>query len=254
MSPGAPKPEAPELFDQMLELADDDSEALSRLVWRLRQMSSRQPGDFTTRLAMAFGLIKMGDKDEALPHLHAAYELRRTEAVANRVNLMTTLNGAGKLQEARAVLEEILGDPEARSDEVAKYNSALVALRAGDVNLIRKLADEVDDKDGLAVQSIEILTKNDLSDIFSEHQKIVEALLAAHTLTFGAVTTEGQNNELALRYWTTKTGSERLQIIRELHESLRGLCIEHGRDEGAFIGVVNVLVSSLAFRHEAAVA
>ena len=254
MSPGTPKPEAPELFGQMLELADDDSETLGRLIWRLRQMSSRQPGDFTTRLAMAFGLIKMGDKDEALPHLHAAYGLRRTEAVAKRVNLMTTLNGAGKLQEARAVLEEILGDPEARSGEVVKYNSALVALRAGDVNLIRKLADEVDDKDGLAVQSLEILTKNDLLDIFSDHQKIVEAQLAAHTLTFGAVTTKDQNNELALRYWTTKTGSERLQLIRELHESLRGLCIEHGRDEGTFIGVINVLVSSLAFRQEAAVA
>lgn len=254
MSPGTPQPEAPELFDQMSRLADDDFEGMERHVWRLRSLMSRQSGDYITRLAMAFGLLSLGDKDGALPHLLAAYGLRGTCPIAERINLMTTLNGAGQLQEARIVLEEIVGGPESRTDEVAKYNTALVALRAGDVNLIRRLADDVDDKNGLAAQSLDILTKNDFLDLFPEHQKIVEAHLAAHTLRFGAIITEGQNNGLALRYWTTKTGSERLQINRELHDSLRILCIEHGRDEGAFIGVVNFLISGLALRHEAAVA
>lgn len=125
-----------ELWDRLLDVAEDDVVGLERLIFQLRGLVARRPNDLCARMGLAFGLLLRGDRTEAMPHVDAACRLADSAPVDDRLNLSSLLTDCGRFGDARDVLETITRRRPGMDILELSGVAYRLALASGDLNLL----------------------------------------------------------------------------------------------------------------------
>ncbi|HYD69764.1 hypothetical protein [Azospirillum sp.] len=217
MSAPAPQSAAVELWNRLKDIGGDDGIELDRIIWQLRKLAGRQPADFLTRLGLGWALLLRGRRNEALPHVEAAYGLRHGQGWIEKVNLTSVLLDVGLLVEVKDIIDQLLTSPDERSEGL--YASAHgYALRAGDLNFLKASLDAPGVKWEEASDFASMLDDKELGGEFSRHQRVVESILGPLTCTFGASIYYDDEGVLkaSLEYHTELMGRSRLELYRRV--------------------------------------
>lgn len=222
MTTPAPQRAAADLWNRMLVLDRDDGADLDRINWRLSKEAERSPHDFLTRLATASGLLRRGRKAEALSHLDAAWKSRSGHSFVELVGLAAVLSGGGQLSNCFALIDDLLGRPDAMHDQCLHDAAVKLGLRLGDMTLLERAGKSTGVHNKLVNRFCDRLREEGLASAFSSHQNALESVIGVHACGIGpTLQVDEDGNVVAfLAYFTDLKAEDRYPLYRCFSEAL----------------------------------
>jgi hypothetical protein len=244
----SPKSEVSLFSERMMSLLPDDGAELDRIIWKMRAMAMQPKfaGNFSLRELLARGYLFRGDREAALPHLEAAYNLSFSANPDELVNLLVSVLSVGKFDYSTKIVSKMLESNLIEDIWEAEYNATLFALRSGDIQLLERIDEQHKSDLGFSHRVMKYFEEKEWTELFSKHQRIVESLISPYCSHFGAMLLfqDGSEPILSLRYFTSLESRDRLRLHRKVHDAIRQTFSTLNENLSP-IGVVDIAISGV---------
>lgn len=169
-----------QLRQRFAALADNDATTLGQVEWQARRLAQRYGNNVEARALHVAILARLGRRDDGIEALHAALPLLPWVATPlTALQLAGAALGFGRAGQAAAIVRRVMTRWTVPPADAMRL-LALVPLVAGDVALLREVADRALKQNAFSdpVFVHAILRQADLLDRLADHQRIVLAGVA----------------------------------------------------------------------------
>jgi hypothetical protein len=111
MAIGAPAEQAIEIFNELVRMVPAQTEAVSRIQWRLRALARSRPGDTVIGVARLLAELMLGNGVEAARHADHLWALRHVMGGDQLGTFLSELLHLGMFERAAQILGEIRESP-----------------------------------------------------------------------------------------------------------------------------------------------
>ncbi len=189
------------LRQRFATLADDDATALGQVEWQARRLAQRHGNNVEARALHIAVLARLGRRAHGIAALDAALPLLPwVTTPLTALRLAGSALGFGQAGQACTLVRRVLTRRRPLPPE-AMHLLALIPLVAGDIGLLRDIADRAREQNATAapVIALHILGQADLAD----HQRIVLARVGGHLCEVRLVLDSADDGTIVLDYRLT---------------------------------------------------
>lgn len=169
-----------QLRQRLADIADDDAMTLGRVEWQARSLAQRHGNNVEARALHVAILARLGRRDDGIEALNATLPLLPWVATPlTPLRLAGSALGFGRAEQAVAIVRRVMTRWTVPPAD-AMHLLALIPLVAGDVALLREVADRALKQNAFSdpVFVHAILRQAELLDRLADHQRIVLAGVA----------------------------------------------------------------------------
>lgn len=171
----APEKRSDDTFNRMADVWLGDMELAARVRFDLETLARQNKLDFTGKVAYAEALLILGERDEAIRQINAAYGVRDHTEIAAFDRLMHLHRDVAMRARAIELCRELIGIPGVAAMETIFQNCRMLALWTGDLGLLGEMTDR-ETRSGLpslTCEALSLLNGLGILDHVAEHQRIV---------------------------------------------------------------------------------
>jgi len=224
MAVPVPAKQAFELHNQLVNSDKEDLEALSRVVWQLRQLDRTLKDDFPTRVALQFGLLLVGEGSEARRLADTLFGCHLDAETGVLATFAVNLCSLGQYERVKAIYTKCLDRSGIRALGAVREVAANTAVLSGDLEWMEQLAvmEEATDEPSTMRAILEALEESELREYFSKHQRIVRDILGPHQcgVSVALSAMPGEDREIVLEHLLPMPRSERVRLQEQLRVAL----------------------------------
>ena len=246
MAAPLPAKQAFELQNQLVNSDKENLEALNRVVWQLRQLDRKLKDDFPTRVALQYGLVLVGEGQEARRLADTLFGHHLDAETGILVTFAANLCDLGQYERAKAIFTKSLDQPGIRVSIAVREIAAKTAVLSGDIEWMEQLAvvDDATNESSTTRAILDILEESKLREYFPEHQRIVHNILGPHQcgcfVKIGAMLDE--EREIVLEHLLPMPRSERVGLQQELRLALNAFFRGKGFSPSSYVTTLMTIV------------
>ncbi|HYG89628.1 MAG TPA: hypothetical protein VD978_25610 [Azospirillum sp.] len=184
MTQPVPLDEATQLYNEVADLASEDSAGAARLAFRLRRYVLKQPNSFAARVALGHSLLLCGERAQAVRELQTAWDLLDVRDLLITASFGRELASVADFERARILLDRFRSMLESTCPFAAADLLAQLGFFTGDTALIEQGA-AIEQRAGRAGTALEFqsyLAASGVGPYLAAHQEAVFSIIRPHQL------------------------------------------------------------------------
>ncbi len=247
MVSGVPQEVAVDFWNKINALGRDDYDSLLSINRRIWPLSKKFPRRAEIRLVAALGLLRAGEREAAIDHINAAFELRFVLSEQELRSLIHLLYYVGDFERGCDFSRTLLVEEKYRSSNEVMTAILGMACIAGDISLIGQIYEKKTACSEVAKEIADELMRVGILNFFAGHQNLVCSILRPYmtVVEFGIIRDGIDGYMFVYRYFTTLNKQERFKKLKEVNSALHDYYIARQMDGGCYLGIFQTIISGI---------